>query len=188
MIAKTAAQTKDAVPWETLPHTESMATNILRFSMRVIAATHHYLRVFFQGYPYRLVQLLRRPDDANEDLHERCLCFLSAPVCVLDSFSRTFREHHSSVDSIASEDGQQALHLLMKQLDLSTYSTERLHSKNARRVHARVWTHELHLHQASVASCEGIPLFARKARAFQSSAASRKRAREDVPDTRPKKR
>ena len=105
----------------------------------------------------------------NADWEANAMAFLSTPRCGLDAFSQVFQEEFGTVVALASERCQQILHMLLRELELSTYSTERLHSSNSRRARARYATHSLTVPQMAVAQSEGIPQCCRPFAKLQAS-------------------
>ena len=123
--------------WMQLPQTEANATEVWRLSCRaqaIIALT----RVQFSQWAYRLSTLLGDTAAVEEEM----LCFVSAPACGLDPFSVRLREQFGTVEALKSAKFQAMLAAYVHMQEGTTFSTERLHSRNARRTHARRMTHQ----------------------------------------------
>ena len=197
LMASVVHSARDPMEWRNCPHTEAAASSIVSVTLRVAALTCYELELPFQGYPYKLMDLLRpvRPTvQQDAEWQESVAVFLSAPPCCLDSFSLAFRRRFSTPEQLEAQRCQQLLHCLCLQLDCTTYTTERLHSTNARRVQARRSTRSLSLAQAAAFQTEGVPLACRHFKKLQSQATapapSRKRKLHDEDESkeRPKRR
>ena len=81
---------------------------------------------------------------------ENKICFITASQCCLDSFSKDLRARFGAMQELETPLFETVLKVFAELCECNTYSTERLHSRNSRRVHARAWTHELQLAQAAV--------------------------------------
>ena len=132
--------------WREFPHAEHVATDIFRVSMRGVGAAHATMSRF-KEYPYKLCELLE-VDEHELDVNIACL--LSAPLCAVDTFTESFRSQFHSHAQLRSRDARAMLRALFLCLDGSIFSTERIHSANARRVASRRWTHQLRLSQAAL--------------------------------------
>ena len=126
-----------------LPQTEAHASAVFKIAVRVQALMHHQLIMHTRRWPWRLVDIV------NSDEVERSIAILellSAPQCLLDSFSRKVREEWPEAEQIASPIGQAQLRIALQQLTGTVYGTERLHSVNQRRAHSRRLTTNLRAH------------------------------------------
>ena len=89
------------------------------------------------GFPYRLFSLLL-PEYRT---HDHAAELLAAPPCMLDDMSRQLLHHFNAPASLCTD--QDLLQLLAASAmaaQTTTFSTERLHSGNARRARARTHT------------------------------------------------
>ena len=146
--------------WQIAPHTEEVASTIFAVGLRAAAAASHFVHLPFTGYPHKLVDLLYPhgvSPETHADWEEKVAQFLSMPPCYMDSFSLQFRSQFSTSRALQSEMCQQMLHAVTRQLECSTYSTERLHSGTARRCRARTSTHSASLAQIALEQVEAIP-------------------------------
>ena len=143
--------------WREFPHVEHMASDTFRVSLRTIGAAHAMMWKF-EGYPYKLIELLCNDE---EELDVNILCLMSAPLCCLDRFTVSFRASFPTHQALRSQEARAMLRALFLCFDGSIFSTERLHSANARRVAARTWTHQLRLSQAALGQVgSATPAFA----------------------------
>ena len=70
---------------------------------------------------------------------------------MLDEYSRSLRLRYSSAAALGSTECQSELDVVLRLLDINTYDTERLHSKNTRRVMRRQQqTHQMALSELAV--------------------------------------
>ena len=160
LMAKTVAGLRNELSWQQIPHTEENASLLFSVHLRVAATSVHDLVVPFSAWPYRLVELIYPSQAdvfAHSDWEERVAIFLSAPACQMDRFSRAFRDSYNTAEALHSKLCQELLKALCRELDGSTYSTERLHASTSRRVRARISTHQMSLAQAAAFHSQGIP-------------------------------
>ena len=135
------------IPWRLASWWRSDAVStIFKTQAFTAAMAFDSVKQRFAAYPYKLADLVQ----VGRDGLEEALCFLSAPQCCLDSFSLEFRREFSTVDQLTSPLARTLLRALLSVLEGNTFSTERLHSQNARRILSRKMTHELSIHQAAL--------------------------------------
>ena len=89
-----------------------------------------------QQYPFKLVDLLQTGWRLEEAICE----FITSPICVLDSFNLAFRSRYSNQEALASQQAQTELRFALASICATTFSTERVHSKNLRQKLSRVMT------------------------------------------------
>ena len=171
LVVNSARTLLNEASWSQAPHTEASAAIIFAVVLRVAAVACYDLLLPFNGYPYKLVELLY-PSEAtpeNEAIwQESALQFLTLSPCCLDAFSLHFRGLFREITDLRGATCQQMLHALCQQLDGSTYSTEKLHSLNSRRICARSSTHQMSLPQAAVFHMEAIPQGCRQFHGFHA--------------------
>eukprot|EP00971_Amphidinium_carterae_P326247 6456931-Amphidinium_carterae.4 len=132
--------------WHSAPHTQHAASDIFRLTARSAGIIYANVLLRFSGYPYRLAEMVR-PGDAQD---EACAAFLRARPCMLDVFSQELRNDFPTMEALKSDECQAMIRCGLEALDMTTFSTERLHSQNARRILSRKMTHPLCVDQVSV--------------------------------------
>eukprot|EP00971_Amphidinium_carterae_P015277 301410-Amphidinium_carterae.1 len=85
-----------------------------------------------EGWPYKLFNLINTPEDA-----QALLTSADAHPCMVDAFSQSIMACYGSVEALQGDEAREVLATTSLQAICSTYSTERLHSSNARRCKAR---------------------------------------------------
>eukprot|EP00971_Amphidinium_carterae_P112926 2236395-Amphidinium_carterae.2 len=70
---------------------------------------------------------------------------LQRPVCTRDSFTKSFLRKYRLAEQLCSAEALEILRVLGMRAQAGIYSTERLHSRNLRRVKARATTHQADL-------------------------------------------
>ena len=128
--------------WLQLPHTHHETAAIFKTCLRPPAALYHLVAQPFSVYPTRLFMLLQA-DERVRIAHE----LVSSPDCVLDGFSKAFRAAFSTEESLVSEESLETLRLLAASIQCTSWSTEKLHSRHARRARSRAHTHCMQLKQ-----------------------------------------
>ena len=144
-ILQASHQLHDGDQWAHAPCVEKIATVVFAVTARMWASCFQ-MHLQYSSYPYRLLDLL------CEDPHEKTvngLAFLGARKCCLDPFSQDLQARFATIDELQRPLFLTLLEIFCHLCECNTFSTERLHSKNSRRVHARAWTHELRLVQAA---------------------------------------
>ena len=146
--------------WQSLPPSEKQATEIFRGALRVQSTVYDGLIVRFRTFPFRLLDILSEdPWDRDVAIAE----LLSSPECILDTYSRAFRDRWKTAAHLASEDCRMELFVFFHQVVGDTYSTERLHSKSGRRVRSRCMTQAARVKDVATTLQAGraIPAWAR---------------------------
>ena len=170
---------------QTAPHTENAASLIFAVYLRAAALACYELELPFAAYPYKLVKLLcpHSDDEARQaQWEEDAAVFLTCPPCCLDAFSAQFQSTFPTWISIQSLECQQMLEALFLEVDCTTYSTERAHSSNARRVRTRTSTHQLTLAQTALCQAEAVPHACHRFQSLQQGHTGHKRKRAFVAD------
>ena len=125
--------------WVHFPHTELEVGRIWRLMLRPSSVAFQLVWQQLQRYPSRLFRLLG-PDGAAERAH-----LLEARECVLDDFSLHYRKKYATDEALQSPEARQTLAAAATMCTGNTFSTEVLHSKNARRCRSRHHTHAMTL-------------------------------------------
>ena len=117
-----------------------IGSRIFRVCVRPAAVIFTQLQCYWTSYPARIFLLLHRPSQADEALR-----LLQQPTCVLDEWSLQFRRRYPTLLSLMSRECKEVLSTMALQVVTTAWSTERLHSRHARRSRSRRHTHEMHL-------------------------------------------
>ena len=123
--------------WLLQAETEWMRGYIFKAMVRPAAVCYQLLLLRCKGYPYKLFALL----DTGSDKREVAQSLLDGPGCLKDKFSKDFLQQFPTVDLLTGKDSEFILRALGRQAFGSTYTTERLHSRNLKRTMARKSTH-----------------------------------------------
>eukprot|EP00971_Amphidinium_carterae_P318519 6330984-Amphidinium_carterae.1 len=127
--------------WRQFAETEEFRSVLLRHCMRCAAVTHQLIQLKVSQCPYRIYSLLVR----DEHLQERAAEILALPPCCLDHFAAHMCRTYKTASELAGEE----VHALLRQVATTsmctTYTTERLHARNLRRLKSRVMTKGLHV-------------------------------------------
>ena len=123
--------------YDTQAETEMAHTDTLIYAARPGAVIFQLVHCILQNFPFQLFSLIvdRSPAKATE--------LLNTTKCRLDVFSKKFLAHFSSPEQLLGDDAYQILCACASKMKLSTSSTERLHSVNARAARGRVETHSI---------------------------------------------
>ena len=123
--------------WAELPQTEHFRSRIAKLMWRVGAVMYQLMQLRLQGYPYKLFELL----DPNLEKNTTAARLLGERACLRDSFTKAFLEKFSRSELLTSQESLLTLEIVARRAVGTTFSTERLHSKNLRRCRARL-THQ----------------------------------------------
>eukprot|EP00971_Amphidinium_carterae_P045379 892869-Amphidinium_carterae.1 len=147
------------------PKTEGMHTDTFVTCVRPAAVIFKNVIRKLNKCPFTLFELiLDRSESKAEEL-------LRLGHCCLDMFSRKFLDCFSSVEGLLSEDAHQILAAVACRMKLTTVSTERLHSTNARTARMRVETHSCHIeHLALQHAAFAGPAFVRAGMTLETNA------------------
>ena len=115
--------------WDQFEKSELFRTNLFREAMRPAAVGYQLVWLRTCGLPYKLFTLLQ----GGANLAAVAEDILATPACILDTWSRSFLAHHSSVEALTGPQARAELVVIADSFLGTTYSTERLHSKNLRR-------------------------------------------------------
>ena len=129
-----AAILKDGSWWDILEKSEASANVLFKLCGKVQGAIHHLLTCRYASYPYRLIDILS-PDPFIRDTAIAEL--MTAKLCMMDLFTKDFRNTYHTAAMINTPQCRTELHLILSSLWCTTFSTERVHSTNLRRLKAR---------------------------------------------------
>eukprot|EP00971_Amphidinium_carterae_P349708 6491167-Amphidinium_carterae.2 len=127
--------------WRQFAETEEFRSLLLRHCMRCAAVTHQLIQVKVSQCPYRMYKLLVR----DEHLLERATEILALPPCCLDHFAAHMCKTYKTAHELAGKEASSLLRQVATAAMCTTYTTERLHAKNLRRVKSRAMTQVLHV-------------------------------------------
>ena len=192
-MVQTVQMLRNEISWLGTPHNEAVASTVMAFCLRSVAVAHYDLHMPYSGYPNKLAKLLLEGSTFREVSlwQEEVAVFLSTPMCCLDPFSKKWREMFHSEALLRTKRAQMMLHMVCEQLDTSTYSTERLHSSNARRARSRTFTHELSLPQMAAYQSEAFPLYYKAVTSMQplrNKVREKRKAEDQLPEATEAKR
>ena len=122
--------------WRDLAHTHQQCSVIFRVCVRPAAVIFALVHYMWSSYPARLFRLLHRASFAEE-----AAAFVRQPECVLDDWSIQFRRLYPNLAALMSRECQEVLAAVATELQTTAWSTERLHSRHARRSRSRRHTH-----------------------------------------------
>ena len=131
MLAETIATHASPSLWP-MPETENTRSEIWRLCFKPAAYLFQSLMLRYDGFPFRLWRLV---DDPSEETAKK---ILESPVCHRDPFTNQFLKTNNSIQSLLEESSRQALQAVGLMAKCTTFDTERIHSRNARRAHMRV--------------------------------------------------
>ena len=114
--------------WREYASTESFRTKLLQQTMRLGSVCYQLVRVPTRGFPYRLFLLLT-PQGATATFARE---ILETKQCMLDHCTKQLLRTFSSVEALLSDQFKAILVAIARWGQGTTYSTERLHSKNLR--------------------------------------------------------
>ena len=114
--------------WQEYASTELFRTSLFQQTMRLGSVCYELVKVRTRGFPYKLF-LLITPQGATEAFAREVL---QTKPCMLDHFSRDLLKHFTSVQALLSDEFKAVLTAMARRSQGTTYSTERLHSRNLR--------------------------------------------------------
>ena len=124
-----------------LPQTEATASTVFKLALRQAAVLYELVVSRCRhAFPYQLFMLLDHPEESA-----RVIAIAREKPCVLDEFSRDFLAVYNSEQLLQGEDARQTLAAVGAQLVANTHSTERLHSRHARKAALRAQTTRMSL-------------------------------------------
>ena len=129
-------QMKTEQLWSLFYPSEALASVLLQMCMRPAAVVFQLIWIRTQTYPYKLFTLLE--GGTEEALREVANDILSSPTCAMDSFTKDMLRRYPDTEALISQEFRAILEIIAGQLQCSTFTTERLHSKNLRRTKMRV--------------------------------------------------
>ena len=130
---------KSQTLWDHMLETDESRSNIWRSNLRLAACLWSLVRVRVKASPYHLSCLLT--NGPNEERLEAAAAVLATPRCMRDRFTEDFCKAYPTPNAMVSESARQVVAAIELMVATTTYSTERLHSKNARASSRRIQTH-----------------------------------------------
>eukprot|EP00971_Amphidinium_carterae_P334735 6470178-Amphidinium_carterae.2 len=125
--------------WKGFVETERFRSTLLRHSMRSGAVVFQLVSCRVKQAPYKLFQLLNR----NTLVREQAEDLLRTPPCQRDPFTSHVFKKYRTPEELAGEEAFLFLALVARKCMCSTYTTERLHSRNLRRAKSRTMTQRI---------------------------------------------
>ena len=125
--------------WSLCIQDEASASNIVRLCLKASAVAYELIHWRCKAFPIRLFKIL---DDRGAA--EEIIGVFNSSTCLLDDFSLAHISAFPSASALCSQESIQILSAVAGQFQGSIYSTESLHSRNARRAKHRL-THHLSL-------------------------------------------
>eukprot|EP00971_Amphidinium_carterae_P212144 4209867-Amphidinium_carterae.1 len=114
--------------------------------MRAGAVIHQLVHCRVKQYPYKLFQLLNR----DNNIVELAETILQTPTCMQDSFTAHVLKKYNTSHKLAGEEAFVFLELVARKSMCTTYTTERLHSRNFRRAKSRTMTQKIDLNDLAL--------------------------------------
>eukprot|EP00971_Amphidinium_carterae_P054376 1071400-Amphidinium_carterae.1 len=141
--------------WAFMTTTEALRSSLLRYSTRAAAIVHYHIEQRYQGWPWRLFLLL---DDPSPAFAEEFLADARSKPCCLDPVSKHLLATYEN--NILCEELKQILSALSTLVKGTTFSTERVHSRNLRRHRQRATLKQMDLSELALAhvAVAGHPL------------------------------
>ena len=126
--------------WKALPATEGEASRIFKLITRSASIVHVHVLLYWKRWPHKLFGILDMSMQSKviEEL-------LTAKPCQLEPISQHFRTIFPDRASLLGERCHQVLSALASQMKATTWSTECLHARHARRARSRVHSHPVDL-------------------------------------------
>eukprot|EP00971_Amphidinium_carterae_P197923 3928156-Amphidinium_carterae.1 len=137
LMKQTWAGMQDPWSWEFFPETECLRSELCKLSLRPAAVCNELIVLRCRRYPHKLFQLVGACADARDSMAD---AVLNTPPCLLDRFSKAFLDIYKNVEALTSAESICTLTALAHKAQLTTFSTERLHSRNLRQSRKRVET------------------------------------------------
>ena len=138
-IWKTITNTRSVDTWSHMLEIEENRTMIWRMNLRLGACLFALVRVRVKSAPYPLWSLLTADSDDEKSFWARHISL--TPACQRDKLTTDFCNAFPSLEEKLSEKALQILAAIGLLVATTTYSTERLHSKNSRAGLQRIQTH-----------------------------------------------
>ena len=141
-LRESFARAKQSSWWSHLEPSESQANDIFKTNSMICGLIYDLLVIRFRTWPYRLSDLIHG-DRASQE--EAASIFWTASACQLDTYSVDLRSRLAEPSDLLSVPVQNELRMVLSSLTCNTYDTERLHSRNLRRLRSRAHTHRMTL-------------------------------------------
>ena len=144
MLVKVFARLHCVDLWSDCAHTEAVATEIFKASMRSICVAYYLCVLYLRDFPSKLFMLLH--DQSH--VHDILRTYIEQP-CLLDPWSLEFLKKHDSEAALLSPTSLATLHIIAMNLTTNTFHVECLHSKHSLRARQRS-THAMSLPQLAL--------------------------------------
>ena len=131
--------------WVAAVSVETSANEVFRVAMRSVSVVFLLLQTSWASYPWRLFLLLCA--QSREAIAEEVMQLKNSQRCRLDAWTLNYL---SWFPDVLSEQSLALLSVIALDLDTTTWSTETLHSKHARRTRSRVHTDKMHLNSIAI--------------------------------------
>ena len=150
MLQLSALNIHDEAVWPREPRTEKHFTKIFAVAMRSPATVWQLVCLRTQHFPFKMFSLLQTEKRTMDYARE----LLATPHCLLDEMSsRLLAAYPTPFDLCHNETFLQTLSAVALVWTGTTYSTERLHSRNARQGRAAAHTNIKTLEDLAVKHC-----------------------------------
>ena len=128
--------------WQIFDETEEFRSKLLVLCMRASSLCYQLLWVRTRGFPWRLLALLRPlpPPELEQIASEVLRC----PPCLHDYWTTSVLKRFGTIAALVSTECRHFLFLVARKVMCTTYTTERLHSRNLKTSRGRL------THRASV--------------------------------------
>ena len=134
-----------------LCETELMRSMLLRTCLKPLGVAHMLIQQKYSRLPWRCFSLLSEPS------FENAASLLQLPACTHDEFSAHLLQKFNTEQLLLSEDLRQLLSCIAQVLQLTTFTTERLHAKNTQHARHRA-THKVEVSDLGLLhAAEGAP-------------------------------
>ena len=112
--------------WQGFASTEAFRTTLFQLTMRLGSVCYQLVKVPTRGFPFKLFKLLL-PQYATQAFAQEVL---QTRTCLLDRFSRDLLRQFNTPEALLSDEFKAILIAVARQGQGTTFTTERLHSKN----------------------------------------------------------
>ena len=147
---KALEQLNQRTVWSHLPSNEAYAGQVFQQALRPCAVVFELIQRRWQHWPHRVFALL--DPEAKVRTAE---ALVGTSACCLDEFTLQFRAQFRSVPLLPGQRCQQVLSVLATEMMTTTWTTECLLARHARRAHARVHTHRAHIQDLACLHASG---------------------------------
>ena len=146
MLKMVYEQLWDESLWQELPHTESCASDVLRFCLRPAGVIVQNVIGRYSGYPLAALNLINHPEEASKDL----LHVAAVSPCLLDKYTQSLVQRYGDEAGLQSPECRAELMCWSGICCGNTFDVERDHSRTARKARSRFHTHSAALGDLAV--------------------------------------